>query len=413
MKEYSLRETDSALAWVNHFPVLDILIYETRDVHEVIVGADGPPGFGAGKPWQTAKSYLASQRAVSSEGFVNTNATVMRILHSLALPHLLLAALCVLPAWATDIPATPSNVLEPVRADLTAGMADDAISRLSLFLVANPKDAEAHNLLCRVYYQEERWADAIHECEIAVQLMPLDSGYHLWLGRAYGEKASSIHSIKAYPLAKKVRGEFERAVQLDSGNVDALSDLGEFYTAAPGIVGGGKKKAQDVAQAIEQYEPAQAYQLEGRLAEKDKNYALAETEFKAAVEVSRDPADAWMTLASFYSRRHRTDEVLQAVHAGIDADARAARPHGSALVDGAALLSRNNQEPQLAIQLLRLYLASPNKSADSPAFQVYVQLSRLLEQQGDEDGARQQIKAAAALAGEYHAAPLKTVQAVQ
>lgn len=337
----------------------------------------------------------------------------MRILYSSALPHLLLVVLCVLQARATDTASTPNNVLVPVKADLTAGMADDAISRLSSFLVANPKDAEAHNLLCRVYYQEERWDDAIHECETAVQLTPLDSGYHLWLGRAYGEKASSIHSIGAYPLAKKVRDEFERAVQLDSGNVEALSDLGEFYTAAPGIVGGGKKKAQDVAQKIEQYEPAQAYQLEGRLAEKDKNSALAETEFKAAIEVSKDPADAWMTLASFYSRHRRTDQMLQAVHAGIDADARAARPHGSALVDGAAILSHNNQEPQLAIQLLRFYLVSPNKSADSPAFQVHVQLSHLLVQQGDESGARQQIEAAAALAREYHNASLKTVKTGQ
>jgi tetratricopeptide (TPR) repeat protein len=291
--------------------------------------------------------------------------------------------------------------------------ADDAISRLSSSLAANPGDAKAHNLLCRVYYQEKRWNDAIHECETAVQLTPLDSGYHLWLGRAYGEKADSIHSIKAYGLAKKVRDEFERAVQLDSGNVDALSDLGEFYTEAPAIVGGGKKKAEDVAQTLERYEPAQAYQLKGRMAEKDKNYAFAETEFKAAVEFSRQPANAWMELASFYSRNRQWDQMLEALHAGIDADAKAARPHGPALVDGAAILGRNNQEPQLAIQLLRLYLASPNKSADWPAFQVHVQLSRLLEQQGDQAGARQQMEAAAALAREYHPAPLKTVEVGQ
>ena len=59
-------------------------------------------------------------------------------------------------------------------------------------------------------------------------------------------------------------------------------------------------------------------------------------------------------------------------------------------------------EPQLAIQLLKLYLASPNKSAETPAFQVHAQLSRLLEQQGDHEGAQQQIAAAAALAREYH-----------
>jgi tetratricopeptide (TPR) repeat protein len=338
---------------------------------------------------------------------------MMRILDSTRLLLLLLVVFYVMQAWADDIASVPKNALEPVTADLSAGKADDAISRLSSFLTARPNNAKAHNLLCRVYYQEERWDDAIHECETAVQLDPQNSEYHLWLGQAYGEKASSIHSIKAYPLAKKVRREFERAVQLDSGNLDALSALGEFYAAAPEIVGGGKKKAQGVALTLEQSDPVEAYQLSGSLAEKDKNYALAETQFKAAVEVSKDPADAWMTLASFYSRHHHSDLMLQAIHAGIDADGRATKPHGPALVDGATILSRNNQEPKLAIQLLILYLESPNKSADSPAFQVHAQLSRLLQQQGDEVGARQQIEAATALARGYHSAPLRDVGAEQ
>jgi tetratricopeptide (TPR) repeat protein len=310
--------------------------------------------------------------------------------------------LCVLVAQVTSAASIPGNVWDPVHTDLTSGKADDAISLLGSSLAANPEDAEAHNLLCRVYYQEERWDDAIHECEIAVRLKPTDGSYHLWLGRAYGEKADSIHSIKAYGLAKKVRDEFERAVQLDGENVDALSDLGEFYIAAPGIVGGGKKKAQNVAQELDHYAPAQAHQLKGRLAEKDKNYPLAESEFKQAVDASSQSADAWMALASFYSRRHQTEPMLAALHAGIDADAKAARPHGPALVEGAGLLTRNNLDLPLAIQFLQQYLASPNKSADSPAFQVSANLGRLLAQQGDQEGGRQQLQAAAALARAYH-----------
>jgi len=333
----------------------------------------------------------------------------VRIIYFAKFSRLLLTALCVLLVRVAPAASIPSNLIQPVSADLMVGNADDAISRLNSSLAANPGDAEAHNLLCRVYYQEERWDDAIHECETAVRLMPLDSGYHLWLGRAYGEKADSIHSIKAYGLAKKVRDEFERAVKLDNGNVDALSDLGDFYTAAPEIVGGGKKKAQGVAQALEQYDLAEAHQLKGHLAEKDKKYTLAETEFKAAVEASKQPAGAWMELASFYSRRRQFDQMLEALHAGIDADAKSARPHGPPLVEGAVILTRSNQEPQLAIQLLRLYLASPNKSADSPASQVHAQLSRLLEQQGDHEGAKRQIEAAATLAREYHPAPPRAV----
>ena len=330
----------------------------------------------------------------------------MRTLYSSSLFYLVVALLCLSAVYGASAPNTAPG---PVSADLTLGKADDAISRLSASLAAEPADAEAHNLLCRVYYQEERWDDAIHECEAAVKLMPTDSGYHLWLGRAYGEKADSIHSIKAYGLAKKVRDEFERAVQLDGTNVDALSDLGDFYTAAPGIVGGGKKKAQGVAQALEQYGPTQAHQLKGRLAEKDKNYVLAESEFKSAVESSNHAADAWMSLASYYARRRQWDQMLGALHAGIDADAKGAKPHGPALVDAASLLSRNHQEPQLAIQLLKQYLDSPNQSADSPAFRVHSQLSRLLEQQGDHEGAQQQTESAAALAHQYHPAPPRAV----
>ena len=323
---------------------------------------------------------------------------------------LLIFGLCVLQVWAANSASAPSDMLAPVRADLTMGRADDATSRLRLLLTANPENAEAHNLLCRVYYQEELWDDAIGECEAAVKLAPLDSEYHLWLGRAYGEKANSIHSIKAYGLAKKVRRQFEQSVELDRGNVDALFDLGEFYAAAPGIVGGDKRKAQDMAQALEQYEPAQADQLRGFLAEKNKNYRLAEVDYRAEVEASGQPAEAWMDLAAFYSRRRQREKMLRAVYAGIDADRKAAKPYGPALVDAATILRSNNEEPQLAVQLFELYLASPNQSADSPAFQVHVQLSRLLEQEGDQVGATKQIEAAAALARAYHSAALKAFE---
>jgi Flp pilus assembly protein TadD len=359
-----------------------------------------------------APNIIANEESGARLGIVRVDGSDRNrvgIPYSAMFSPLLVALLCTSQSPVAYAASTPDDIIEPVCADLTIGRADDAISRLSSSLAANPGDAEAHNLLCRVYYQEQRWDNAIHECEIAARLMPLNSGYHLWLGRAYGEKADSIHSIKAYGLAKKVRDEFERAVQLDNASVDALSDLGEFYTAAPEIVGGGKKKAEGVVQALEQYGPPQSHQLKGRLAEKDKKYILAETEFKAAVEASNQSPDAWMALASFYSRRHQSDLMLQAVRAGVDADAKAAKPHGPALVDGAAILSHDNLEPQLAIQLLELYLASPNKSADSPAFQVHAQLSRLLAQQGDQQGAQHQIEEATALAREYHPADPRTL----
>ncbi len=326
----------------------------------------------------------------------------VRVPFSLKQSLLLLFLLGVSQAWAADAGSVPIDPLETARLYLVAGRADDAISLLTSSLSSVPDNAEAHSLLCRVYYQEERWDDAVRECEAAVRLAPNNSGYHLWLGRAYGQKADSMHSVWSYGLAKRVKIEFERAVQLDPNNVDAVSDLGEFYIDAPEIVGGDRSKAQATADSLQQRQPVQAYQLKALLAEKDKNYPLAESNFQAAIRASAHPADAWMALASFYSRRKQWDQALRAVHAGIDADAKSANPHSPALVEGAAILGRANMEPQLAIQLLKLYLASPNQSADSPAFHVHAQLSQLLDQQGDKAGARQQIAAATALARDYH-----------
>jgi tetratricopeptide (TPR) repeat protein len=301
-------------------------------------------------------------------------------------------------AMAASISEKP---LAAVHADLDTGRADDAIVRLNTFLAANPQDAEAYNLLCRVYYQEERWDDAIRACESAVRLSTSDSRYHLWLGRAYGQKASSLHSIQALGLAKRVRDEFERAVQLDGADVEALSDLGEFYTAAPAIVGGGKQKAEGIVRSMQSFDPVQAHQLKARLAEKDKDYTLAESEYKMAVDMVHPSAAAWMEVASFYARRRQVDQMLAAVHAGIDADAQSPSPHGPALVSAARLLTRSHTDPQLAVQLLQQYLASPNESADFPAFRVHAQLGRLLEQQGDHEGAGLQNEAATALAHDY------------
>ena len=98
-------------------------------------------------------------------------------------------------------------------------------------LKSQPADAKPHQLLCRAYYAQEMADAAIHECELATANDPTDSDSQMWLGRAYGMKASTANPLIAFSLAKKVHVAFERAVQLDPDNVRAMSDLGEFYVA--------------------------------------------------------------------------------------------------------------------------------------------------------------------------------------
>jgi len=299
--------------------------------------------------------------------------------------------------WAT--PAGAGNPAEQtlVRKDLDQGRADRALDILATTLGQNPKDAEAHNLRCRVYYQEEQWDQAITDCEAAVQVAPGESSFHLWLGRAYGKKAEHASVLSAYQLARRVRAEFDQAVQLDARNAEALADLGEFEVMAPVVVGGSMARAEGVVQQLRGVDPARALDLQARIAEAKKDYASAEADFRRAIQQSSYPPNAWMDLAAFYRRRGRLDEMVMAAHNGASLDLN----HGPALVDGASNLALAGREPQIAIQWLDQYLNSDAQSEVAPAFVVRAQLAGLLQTQGDMRGAQQQLAEVHVLASAY------------
>lgn len=286
--------------------------------------------------------------------------------------------------------------------DLQQGRADHAFELLQPATAAG-NDAEAQQLLCRLALQLERWNEAVAACEKAVALDDNSSNNHLWYGRALGEKANRVSFIKAYGLAKRVKAEFETAVALDPHNAEALSDLGEYYTEAPAIVGGGKDKAAAVASKLDDVDRARAEELRGRIAASNKDTAAAEQHFHEAITASPRPASYWMVLGSFYQRQKDLGRMQEAIHAGLESDG----ARGEPLVDAAHLLTRTNQDPQTAIRLLREYLASPEKSEDEPAFRVRLFLANLLNKQGDAAGAAREIQAASDIASVYH--PTKQV----
>jgi tetratricopeptide (TPR) repeat protein len=297
---------------------------------------------------------------------------------------------------------TPEGRMNVIH-DLQQGRADHALQLLQPATEGSTADAEAQQLLCRLELQLERWNEAVASCERAVSLDDNSSNNHLLYGRALGEKADRVSFIKAYGLAKRVKAEFETAVALDPRNAEALSALGEYYTEAPSIVGGGKDKAVAVAGKLDDVDRARAEELRGHIAASDKDTAAAEQHFREAIAASPRSASYWMVLGSFYQKQNDVARMQQAIRSGLGIDG----ARGEALVDAAQLLTRAGQDPQMPIRLLREYLASPDKSEDQPAFRVHLLLARLLNQQGDAEGAAREIQAAAAIASIYH--PTKRV----
>ncbi|MGA3047709.1 MAG: hypothetical protein ABSD67_13850 [Terracidiphilus sp.] len=314
----------------------------------------------------------------------------------------LLAASVAVAASATLKPSAQQPTKDPLTQAnelLQAGEADKALSLLQ----SQPASAQAHNLTCRVRFTLEQWDAAIKECEQAVHLDGQNASYHLWLGRALGEKADRASFLSAFSLAKRVREEFEQAVHLDPRNAAALSDLGEFYYDAPGVVGGGMDKAESIAAQLDKIDPARAHELRGRMALARKDYGTAEQEFKQAIAVGAHPAYQWVTLASFYRQRQRWSDMESAVHNAVSSAERD-KHAGVALYDGASVLTKANRDPTLAVKMLDDYLAGSSKSEQAPAFVAYVRLARLDAQLGDAAGAQRERAAAIAMAHEYRPA---------
>jgi tetratricopeptide (TPR) repeat protein len=279
---------------------------------------------------------------------------------------------------------------------LAAGRVDNAIAVLDARLKTAPGDAESYNLLCRSYFVLGNWDRAISACEKAVGLDAGNSRDHLWLGRAYGEKAAEAHFFTAITLAQKVRSEFETAVQLSPSNVDARSDLAEFYLEAPGIVGGGQEKAEAEARSLATIDPAKAHWVTARIAQKNHDDATAEKEYRAAVEASHGGALAWLNLAFFYRRSERLDDMENAINHATSAQTNASE----VLMEAAETLIGAGRNFPYAVQLLKLYLSSPTVE-QAPAFKAHYLLGTILEKQGNREQAAEQYRASLSMAKSF------------
>lgn len=282
---------------------------------------------------------------------------------------------------------------------LRTGRADDARRVLDATVQHSPNDAEAYNLLCRVYFQLELWDNALRMAEKSVALEPANSNYHLWLGRAAGRKAENSNPFTAWALARRVRAEFERAVALDGNNVSARSDLSEYYIEAPGFLGGDKKKAREQADAIAPHDPALASYIVARIEEKQGN-SHAEQQYKKALADSGNGARYWIELAYFYRRAGRLPEMESAIYQAVNAPRQGAIPE----YDGAYLFLRTGRGYATAIQMLRKYLNGNGMEEDGPTFRAHYMLGQLLEKQGDRRNAMEEYRAAIMLASEYRPA---------
>ncbi|MFI5310624.1 MAG: tetratricopeptide repeat protein [Gemmatimonadales bacterium] len=245
--------------------------------------------------------------------------------------------------------------------------------------------------------------DAVKEFEKAVSLDDKNAEYHLWLGNALGTVAQKASVLRQPFLAKRVKSEFERTVQLDPSSVDGRHGLMQFFLEAPGIMGGSVDKAREQAVEIGKVNPMRGHLARAEIAAHDKDGTAREREYRAAVSESPDSVVAYATLVAYLLNAKRTDDACAVVDNLI-----ARRPTDPlALWQMGRLAAVTGTRLDRGEQALRAVLASPGVGTDPrlpvPA-NVHYRLGDILARRGAKDEARKEYERAIELNPQFDAA---------
>ena len=228
------------------------------------------------------------------------------------------------------------------------------------------KDAAVYELIGRNYYQLGDYKKATEALEKAAAAEPGSSQHTLWLGRAYGRRAETSGPFTAPGHASRARQYFERAVQLNPQNLEALNDLFEYYCEAPGFLGGGLDKAQATAAQIARIDPAEGHWAQAQLAEKRKEFGSAEEQLRRAIEITPQKVGRFIDLARLLAKQGRFQEADQSI-----ARAEKIAPNSPKLMyEKADLYIKHGRNLDVAKDLLKRYLTCSLTPDDPPRSQA-------------------------------------------
>jgi tetratricopeptide (TPR) repeat protein len=167
--------------------------------------------------------------------------------------------------------------------------------------------AAAQFYLGRIAFDQKDFDDAADYFEEATEANDKVADYFLWLGDTYGTIAKDANMVRQGFLAPKMKSAWETAIGLDSKNISARQSLVEYYTQAPGFMGGSFEKAKEVANQIIKLSPATGHRVMGNIYVREKNIAAAEKEFITMTKIEPNLRTA---LANFYNSQQQYDKAF-------------------------------------------------------------------------------------------------------
>jgi tetratricopeptide (TPR) repeat protein len=134
--------------------------------------------------------------------------------------------------------------------------------------------------------------------ERAVEKEPRNGLYHLWLGNAVGQQAQSASVFRQPFMARRLKAEFERAVELDPELLDARDGLISFYLIAPAVMGGDVNKAREQQREIARRDVVRGHIAAASIAWHGRDTVATERSLRAASSAAPDSLAPAAALAS-------------------------------------------------------------------------------------------------------------------
>ncbi len=239
-------------------------------------------------------------------------------------------------------------------------------------------------------------AQAETQFERAVAADERNGVYHLWLGNAVGQQAATASTVRQPFLARRIKAEYERAVELDPNLLDAREGLINFYMLAPGFMGGSPAKAREQQRVIAARNAYRGHVAASTIATFARDTVGAERALRSAIAAAPDSVRPVVTLA----QRQASWGRVPAAFATLD-EALKRRPTDIALrYQVGRLAATTGQQLPRGEQLLRQLLTEPEWPVEAllpSRATVHFRLGTVLEKVGKKPDARAQYERAIAL----------------
>lgn len=246
-----------------------------------------------------------------------------------------------------------------------------------ILLSLDDSDRKVRYYLGLVAFEQREFKEAVNYFEDLTEEDFDEPDYFYWYGNALGRYAQESSVFRQGLLAPKIKNAYQRAVELDPKNIDAHESLIEFYTLAPGFMGGSWEKAQETATHIKSLDPGRGHAAMATVWLRQEEFEKAEVEYRQAMEYDGRYA---FSLGYHYQNQKEFNKAFDLFQTMYEKDT----TNIGALYQIGRTSAFSGLNTELGISSLEEYLTkNPDPNNPSPSA-AWMRMAMIYEKKGDE-----------------------------